>query len=272
MGAKLRSLSLPALILVPLLLTPPLVLCTSRNDLLTATEEMQRANYFTFVLLINMSPSDKIPPNVTFLMPSDRMLSKTAIPENAVSDFLLRHSIPSALLFDHLQHFPSDSLIPSSWPDYMIKILNHGRKSFFMNNVRLVSPNLCVNGSSVRCHGIDGILEETNPLSCSSGSPSPPKQAPLPPKQAPLPPKQMSPPSPSPPLEAPPPSQPSLMLPPPFPAPPPPVNWTMAIAPGPSDSPTGDSGRSGAVRLDFGGKMEYLTALAVILILYVYVC
>ncbi|XP_022719616.1 FAS1 domain-containing protein SELMODRAFT_448915-like [Durio zibethinus] len=130
------------------------------QDLSVAIQEMQKANYFTFVMLINMSPRDrKLLGNVTFLMPNDRMLSKATIPQNAVSSFLLRHSVPSPLLFEHLQYVPTGSVLPSSMPEYMLSISNGGgRRSFFLNNVRIISPNICTAGSSIRCHGIDGVL------------------------------------------------------------------------------------------------------------------
>uniref|UniRef100_A0A6N2L179 FAS1 domain-containing protein n=1 Tax=Salix viminalis TaxID=40686 RepID=A0A6N2L179_SALVM len=139
--------------------TSPTGIPSKSQDLVVATNEMARANYFSFVMLINMSPLDqRLQENVTFLMPKDRMLSKIRMHQNAVSGFLLRHSIPSPLLFDHLQHIPPGSLIPSSDPDYMLNISNKGRKNFSLNNVRITSPNLCTAGSSIRCHGIDGVL------------------------------------------------------------------------------------------------------------------
>ncbi|KAF5749110.1 hypothetical protein HS088_TW04G01072 [Tripterygium wilfordii] len=132
---------------------------TKNQDLLVAIEEMITANHFTFVMLINMSPIDqRLEGNITFLMPNDRMLSRTRIPQQHLSDFLLRHSIPSPLLFDYLQHIPTGSFIPSSIPEYMLKISNGGRLSYFLNNVKIISPNICTRGSSIRCHGIDGVL------------------------------------------------------------------------------------------------------------------
>ncbi|GMH09111.1 hypothetical protein Nepgr_010951 [Nepenthes gracilis] len=145
------------------------------QDLLTAIEEMQKANYFAFVMLINMSPSDQIPGNITFLMPKDQMLSNTVISANSVLDFLLRHSIPSPLLFDHIKYFPTSSVIPSSKPDFILKITNNGRRSLCLNNIKIISPNICVAGNAIRCHGIDGVLLDTdNTLSspaCSTTSP-----------------------------------------------------------------------------------------------------
>ncbi|XP_043695189.1 FAS1 domain-containing protein SELMODRAFT_448915-like [Telopea speciosissima] len=151
-----------------------------RNEnLLVAIQEMQKANYFTFVMLINMSPPDTIPGNITFLMPNDRMLSKIMLPEHAVAEFLLRHSIPSPLLFDDMKHFPSGSTIPTSEPDFMLKVSNNGRRSFYLNDVQLISPNICTTGSSIRCHGINGVFSVTESQhnstppspTCSSATP-----------------------------------------------------------------------------------------------------
>ncbi|QHO19688.1 FAS1 domain-containing protein SELMODRAFT_448915-like [Arachis ipaensis] len=135
----------------------------ARNqDLVAATAEMQRANYFTFVMLVNMSPPDvRLEENVTFLMPNDRMLSNILLQEGSVSGFLLRHSIPSPLLFDTLKQFPTGTTIPSSLPNCMLRITNNGRKNYVINNIRIISPNICVAGSSIRCHGIDGVLSES---------------------------------------------------------------------------------------------------------------
>ncbi|KAK7330843.1 hypothetical protein VNO77_25047 [Canavalia gladiata] len=145
----------------------------ARNqDILAATKEMQKANYFTFVMLINMSPLDpRLEGNVTFLMPNDRKLANMMLPEGSVSDFLLRHSVPSPLLFEVLEKFPTGTTIPSSLSNCMLRISNNGRKNYVVNNVKIVSPNICVAGSSIRCHGIDGVLSEE---ACTSGVPLPP--------------------------------------------------------------------------------------------------
>ena len=133
----------------------------ARNqDLVAATKEMQKANYFTFVMLINMSPLDTIEGNVTFLMPNDRMLANMVLQEGSISSFLLRHSIPSPMLFDVLEQFPTGTTIPTSLPNCMLRVSNNGRKNYVLNNVKIISPNLCVAGSSIRCHGIDGVLSE----------------------------------------------------------------------------------------------------------------
>ncbi|CAJ1943206.1 unnamed protein product [Sphenostylis stenocarpa] len=134
----------------------------ARNqDLVAATREMQKANYFTFVMLINMSPFDtRLEGNVTFLMPNDRMLANMVLQEGSVSHFLLRHSIPSPLLFEVLEQFPTETTIPTSLPNCMLRVSNNGRRNYVLNNVKVISPDLCVAGTSIRCHGIDGVLSE----------------------------------------------------------------------------------------------------------------
>ncbi|GAA0169989.1 hypothetical protein LIER_24354 [Lithospermum erythrorhizon] len=156
------------------------------QNIVCAIEEMQKANYFTFVMLLNIAPPDLFAGNVTFLMPTDRMLANAPMTENAVVDFLLQHSIPSPLLFDNLIHFPTGSLLPTSSPALMLKVTNNGRQSFFLNNVRIRSPNICTSGLSVRCHGIDGVLQQIGlnispqPSIAQTNNSNPPVAAPFP--------------------------------------------------------------------------------------------
>lgn len=133
----------------------------NESQILIATEEMQRANYFTFVMLLNMAPPNAFHgQNLTFLMPSDRSLAGSAAVGGAtVLDFLLRHSIPSPLLIDHLERIPTGSTIPASKPGFAFEVTNNGRRQFFLSNVKIISPNICTRGNSIRCHGIDGVAE-----------------------------------------------------------------------------------------------------------------
>lgn len=129
------------------------------HDLLVATQDMQMARHFTFVMLINMAPGSLTQGNVTFLVPNDWTLAQTPIPENDVIDFLLRHSIPSPLLFEHLVQIPTGSVIPTEKPGFLLRIFNSGRRSFYLNNVRIIRPDICTQGSSFRCHGIDRVVQ-----------------------------------------------------------------------------------------------------------------
>lgn len=164
------------------------------KDLVVALKEMQFANYFSFVMLIKML-NGSIPCNITFLVPKDRMLSNVSVPEKAVPEFLMRHSIPTPLLFDHLEHFPTGSIIPTYEPGFMLRVSNGGRRRFRLNEVRIIHPNICTAGSSIRCHGIDGVLSIPEPggsiiapspsLSCDNASaprsPPAPGTSPAPP-------------------------------------------------------------------------------------------
>lgn len=138
----------------------------NNHELSIAIEEMEKANYFSFVMLINMLQpvNPRLLANVTFLMPRDKLLSRSnIIQQDLVSEFLLRHSIPSPLLFEQINLIPNGSIIPSSLPHYTLKISNGGRSNFFLNNVKIISRNVC-NLGSIKCHGIDGILQSPSTI------------------------------------------------------------------------------------------------------------
>ncbi|CAG7891771.1 uncharacterized protein LOC103851074 [Brassica rapa] len=142
----------------------------NNHDLSIAIEEMEKANYFSFVMLINMlhSTNPRLLANITFLMPRDKPLSRSnIIQQDSISDFLLRHSIPSPLLFEHLNLIPNGSIVPSSLPHYTLKITNGGRLNYFLNNVKIISRNICSLGS-IKCHGIDGILPSPSAINDDS--------------------------------------------------------------------------------------------------------
>ncbi|KAK9120493.1 hypothetical protein Syun_018110 [Stephania yunnanensis] len=130
----------------------------SRRNLSGAIKEMQDAKYYSFVMLIKMHPLETLLQNVTFFMPSDKILSDSALSEDGVHQFLLEHSMPAPLLFNQLRNFPTASLIPTSHAGFMLNVSNNGVNSFYINNVKIVGPNICTSGSSIRCHGINGLL------------------------------------------------------------------------------------------------------------------
>lgn len=158
----------------------------AKTDLAMAIEEMQKANYFTFVVLINLAPPDElVHANLTFLMPKDMSLSgNTAYLKHpsSVADFLLRHSIPSPLLLEHLLRFPTGSILPTSQPGFFLNITSGGRRrNFSLNNVRITSPNICTRGSSIRCHGVDGVIQPLKfPSTPRHAIPPPPPATPSP--------------------------------------------------------------------------------------------
>ncbi|ESQ41687.1 hypothetical protein EUTSA_v10014405mg [Eutrema salsugineum] len=138
----------------------------NNHGLSIAIEEMEKANYFSFVMLINMlqSVNPRFLANITFLMPKDKTLSRSnIIQQDSVSKFLLRHSIPSPLLFEHLNLIPNGSIVPSSLPHYTLEISNGGKSNYLLNNVKIISRNICSLGS-IKCHGIDGILQSPSSI------------------------------------------------------------------------------------------------------------
>ncbi|KAJ7964719.1 FAS1 domain-containing protein [Quillaja saponaria] len=134
----------------------------NQTDLLAAMADMRNQSYHGFVILLKIL--DSIPnslrdTDVTFLMPNDEDLSAIAVNPNR--DFILSHSIPTPLLLNHLLHFPNGTLVPSSIPSRMISITNNGETGLFVNNARIVTPNVCTS-SFIRCHGISAAIDFSN--------------------------------------------------------------------------------------------------------------
>ncbi|XP_045829323.1 uncharacterized protein LOC123920994 [Trifolium pratense] len=138
----------------------------NQTDLQTAMSDMRSRSYYGFVILLkilNSLPNQLQSNDFTFLMPNDEDLSHFSITTDELHDFLLSHSIPTALLLSHLLHFPNGSIVPSGLPNKVINITNSGRAGLFVNNARVVTPNVCLN-SLIRCHGISAAMTFENVL------------------------------------------------------------------------------------------------------------
>lgn len=136
----------------------------NQTDLQAAMTDMRSRSYFGFVILLkilNSQPNSLQNNDLTFLMPNDEELSHFSIALDQLHDFILSHSIPTPLLLSHLLHFPNGSVVPSSVPSRVISITNSGRTGLFVNNARIVTPNVC-QSSSIRCHGISAALTFDN--------------------------------------------------------------------------------------------------------------
>jgi len=139
----------------------------NQTDLQVAMADMRSRSYHGFVILLKIlnSHQNSLQTNdLTFLMPNDDELSQFSISLDQLPDFILSHSIPTPLLLSHLLHFPNGSVVPSSIPTRVINITNMGRTGLFVNNARIVTPNVC-QSSSIRCHGISAALTFTNMVS-----------------------------------------------------------------------------------------------------------
>jgi len=139
----------------------------NQTDLQAAMDDMRTRSYYGFVILLNIlnSQQNSLQNNdLTFLMPNDDELSQFSISLDQLPDFILSHSIPTPLLPSHLLHFPNGYVVPSSIPSRVINITNSGRTGLFVNNARIVTPNVC-QSSSIRCHGISAALTFGNMVS-----------------------------------------------------------------------------------------------------------
>lgn len=132
----------------------------NQTDLQIAMDDMRTSSYNGFVILlkiISASPESLQNGEITFLMPTDEELSKASLRPDGLQELILSHSIPSALLISHLLHFPNGSLVPSSVPNRMLRITRSKKSGLFLNNARIVTPNVCLN-SLIRCHGISTTM------------------------------------------------------------------------------------------------------------------
>ncbi|MED6114431.1 hypothetical protein PIB30_080161 [Stylosanthes scabra] len=146
--------------------------------------DMRSKSYYGFVILLkilNSQPNSLQNNDLTFLMPSDEELSQYSITPNQIHDFIFSHSIPTSLVLNHLLHFPNGSVVPSSLPSRVISITNSGRAGLFVNNAKIVTPNVCQT-SFIRCHGISATLTFENdvPFRRAQDPKDPPKGSDVP--------------------------------------------------------------------------------------------
>ncbi|VVB15197.1 unnamed protein product [Arabis nemorensis] len=132
------------------------------TDLGSAISDMRRQSYNGFVILLHVLNDTNLFKNaeVTFLMPSDSDLSKADMSQEDLQTFILRHTIPAWLMINHMLRFPNQTLVPSSLPDRMFTITKSGGSGIFVNNARVVDPNICQN-SRISCHGISDVITFT---------------------------------------------------------------------------------------------------------------
>ncbi|CAL9013577.1 unnamed protein product, partial [Prunus brigantina] len=113
--------------------------------------DMRTRSYHGFVILLQFVHSSSIPEllrntDITFFMPNDQELSAAAVTPHhlQLQEFILSHSIPTALNFGHLLHFPNGSLVPSSTPSKTISVTHSRRSGLFLNNAKIVTPQMSV--------------------------------------------------------------------------------------------------------------------------------
>ena len=156
----------------------------NQTDLQAAMADMRSTSYYGFVILLkilNSQPNSLQNNDLTFLMSNDEELSQYSITPDQLHDFILSHSIPTPLVLNHLLHFPNGSVVPSSLPSRVISITNGGRSGLFVNNAKIVTPNVC-QSSLIRCHGISAALTFENevPVHRAPQPKDPPKNSDVP--------------------------------------------------------------------------------------------
>ncbi|KFK26421.1 hypothetical protein AALP_AA8G246300 [Arabis alpina] len=132
------------------------------TDLGSAISDMRRQSYDGFAILLHVLNDTNLFRNteITFLMPSDSDLSRADMSQEDLQTFILRHTIPAWLMINHMLRFPNRTLVPCSLPDKMFTITKSGGSGIYVNNARIVSPNICEN-SRISCHGISDVIRFT---------------------------------------------------------------------------------------------------------------
>ncbi|XP_047331460.1 uncharacterized protein LOC124935037 [Impatiens glandulifera] len=134
----------------------------NKTDLQLAMNDMRSQSYDGFVILLKMLNSTSFPyRGITLFMPSDSQISGTSVSVDNIEVFMLRHSIRMPLSFEELAHFPNGSLVPSLFHNHLLRIQNQGNASFYIENARIMSRNVCLK-SRIKCHGIDAVITYDN--------------------------------------------------------------------------------------------------------------
>ncbi|KAF5728529.1 hypothetical protein HS088_TW21G00677 [Tripterygium wilfordii] len=136
-----------------------------------AVGDMRAQSFYGFAVILQMylnsnsSTQHQIfneEESLTFFMPVDRELSKFTLSPEHLEDFLLSHSMTMTLQFSDLIHFPTGTIVPSGLHDRLIKIQNHGKSNFYVNDAQVITPNVCINSMMIKCHGIDSVIKYEN--------------------------------------------------------------------------------------------------------------
>ncbi|PIA30894.1 hypothetical protein AQUCO_05300020v1 [Aquilegia coerulea] len=173
---------------VYLLFTSQPITPANQTELHAALEDMRSSSYHGFVILLQMLnsvPNSIRSGNITFLMPNDIELSNSVITPDSLDEFLLSHSVPTALLLDDFAHLPTGTVLPTSYPHKTINVRDFGRANFFVNNAKIVKPNVC-SSSTIKCHGVtsiimfnhDSLLPRRPPPVCKDLDCNPPESSP----------------------------------------------------------------------------------------------
>jgi hypothetical protein len=175
---------LSQILLIPLLITGLFLYTNAQTEinpsLNIAIQDMQKARYFTFAMLVKMV-RNKIAPNTTFFMPNDHMLSTAVIPENQVLDFILLHTIPSPMLYKDLINLPNGTILPSSQRNYLFKTVHRDNGKLYINNAEVVAQDICNNEGLFRCHGISTVFRRPIRKKVPAGTPCHPPHIMAPP-------------------------------------------------------------------------------------------
>ncbi|CAN6479026.1 unnamed protein product [Victoria cruziana] len=132
----------------------------NESDAESAVGNMRARSYYGFIMLLQMLNWQTMASRngITFLIPADKELAGATIAPEHIQDFILSHSILTPLYFNNMLHFPTGTLIPAGLPHFMLDITNNGPYDFYLNNAKIIAPNVC-QSATIKCHGIDAVIQ-----------------------------------------------------------------------------------------------------------------
>ncbi|XP_038893487.1 FAS1 domain-containing protein SELMODRAFT_448915-like [Benincasa hispida] len=142
---------------VPIVSSQP----ANHTDLQAAIEDMKAKSFYGFAILLQMLniTTQLTLKEITFFIPQDPQLSNISIAVDRLEAFVLSHLIVMPLEFSDLIRFPTGSIVPSGYHNRMIRIHNHGRGHFVVNNAVVNVPNVCSSSESIKCHGVNKVID-----------------------------------------------------------------------------------------------------------------
>ncbi|XP_022142639.1 uncharacterized protein LOC111012702 [Momordica charantia] len=132
----------------------------NRTDLEAAIEDMRAKSFYGFAILLQMlnATTQLALRDITFFIPRDAQLSNISIAVGRLEAFVFSHFIAMPLQFSDLIRFPTGSMVPSGVHNRMIRVHNHGRAHFLVNNAEVTVPNVCAT-HTVKCHGVNRVID-----------------------------------------------------------------------------------------------------------------
>ncbi|KAJ7545766.1 hypothetical protein O6H91_08G009300 [Diphasiastrum complanatum] len=154
----------------------------SPEELQKLLADVKQAGYNDAGLMIE-ALSSNIPSQTTLLIPTDAAISAYLRGSDIRSQvglprLLQYHVVTKLLPFQALSRIPAGQRLPTLLSGYSVVVTDNRTGSYKVDNALVAKPNLCINTTTLACHGIDSILDLKYGRADISGPLPPPLTAP----------------------------------------------------------------------------------------------